>query len=312
MLGLRLVHDPARQWERFGRMDPYYGVYAVEEMHRSNLDEDARERFFASGGRARGTRCWESVRRYTGRTFAPRTILDHGCGVGRLVVPFAERAQRVVGVDVSDSMLAEARRNCDARGVGNVELLSADRLDTLAPEFDLVHSHIVLQHIPPKHGEPIFETLASLVAPGGVGAVQVPIAARRWLAQVHTWATRTLPLGLQRRQRRSREAMGLPAHADERLPPELPGPAARPPRVRSGAPRAPGTRAVPARLCRRDARVRAFARSGERSLVGLEGAVGGGLPAEASRPCLRRRVIARPFNATVTARAAPATSPGGK
>jgi 2-polyprenyl-3-methyl-5-hydroxy-6-metoxy-1,4-benzoquinol methylase len=193
MLGLRLVHDPARQWERFGRMDPYYGVYAVEEMHRSNLDEDARERFFASGD-AHVTAVLESVGRYAGSAFAPRTILDHGCGVGRLVVPFAERAQRVVGVDVSPSMLAEARRNCETRDLVNVEFLAADLLGTLAPEFDLVHSHIVLQHIPPRHGEPIFETLASLVAPGGVGVVQIPIAARHWLAQVHTWATRTLPL----------------------------------------------------------------------------------------------------------------------
>jgi 2-polyprenyl-3-methyl-5-hydroxy-6-metoxy-1,4-benzoquinol methylase len=186
------VHDPARQWERFGRMDPYYGVYAVEEMHRPNLDDGARERFFASGD-AHVTAVLESARRYTGPAFAPRRILDHGCGVGRLIVPFAGRAERVVGVDVSPSMLAEARRNCEARGLANVELVSADQLDTLAPEFDVVHSHIVLQHIPPKRGEPIFETLASLVAPGGVGVVQVPIAARHWLAHAHTWATRTLP-----------------------------------------------------------------------------------------------------------------------
>lgn len=193
MLGLPVVHDPARQWERFGRMDPYYGVYAIEAMHRANLDDDARARFFASGA-AHVASVLESARRYALPDFTPRAVLDHGCGVGRLLVPFAERAQRVVGVDVSPSMLAEARRNCEARGLANVDLVSANRLGALAPEFDLVHSHIVLQHIPPRHGEPILETLASLVAPDGVGVVQVPIAARHWIAHAHTWATRTLPL----------------------------------------------------------------------------------------------------------------------
>jgi SAM-dependent methyltransferase len=184
--------DPAKQWERFGRVDPYYGVYSTDEFRRDNLDEAALERFFASG-EADVARALELARRAAGKAFAPATILDHGCGVGRLVVPFARGAARVVGVDVSPSMLAEARRNCDARGLGNVELVTADRLGALAPEFDLVHSFIVLQHIPPHVGGPIVETLASLVRPGGVGVIHVPIAARDRRTRLHTWVSQKVP-----------------------------------------------------------------------------------------------------------------------
>lgn len=186
------VYNPRDQWERFGRTDPYYGVYSVDEFRRSNLDEHARERFFASG-EAHVAQVIEQARRLVRPDFSPATVLDHGCGVGRLVVPFAERAERVVGVDVAPSMLAEARRNCDARGLDNVELLTADRLGTLAPEFDLVHSFIVLQHIPPRQGQVVFETLASLLRPGGVGVVHVPIAPPGPLARAHTWVTRSVP-----------------------------------------------------------------------------------------------------------------------
>jgi SAM-dependent methyltransferase len=186
------MHDHAEQWERFGRVDPYYGVASTDEFRRENLDDAALERFFASG-EADVARVLETARRVAGAGFAPRTILDHGCGVGRLVVPFARGADRVVGVDVSPSMLAEARRNCDARGIDNVELVTADRLDGLAAEFDLVHSFIVLQHIPPDVGAPIVETLASLLRSGGVGVLHVPIAARDQRTRVHTWVTQRVP-----------------------------------------------------------------------------------------------------------------------
>jgi SAM-dependent methyltransferase len=186
------VHDPGEQWERFGRADPYYGVLAGDEYRRERLDDQALDRFFATG-EEHVARVLEAARRLTGNGFAPATVLDHGCGVGRLLVAFARDAERAVGVDVSPSMLAEARRNSDARGLANVELVTADRLASLAPEFDLVHSFIVLQHIPTRAGLSIVDTLASLVRPGGVGVVQVPIAAPGLLARLHAWAIRSVP-----------------------------------------------------------------------------------------------------------------------
>jgi SAM-dependent methyltransferase len=186
------MHNPATQWERFGRQDPYYGVYSVDEFRQGNLDDAALERFFASGA-ADVERALTLARRAAGPDFAPAAVLDHGCGVGRLVVNFARDAERVVGVDVSPSMLAEARRNCDRRGLGGVELVRADRLGSLAPEFDLVHSFIVLQHIPPAQGIPIVETLARLVRPGGAGVLHLPVAAPDRRTRLHTWTTRSVP-----------------------------------------------------------------------------------------------------------------------
>ncbi|MBW3658906.1 MAG: class I SAM-dependent methyltransferase [Actinobacteria bacterium] len=42
--------------------------------------------------------------------YAPRTVLDAGCGTGRVAIELDRRGAEVVGVDVSASMLDTARR----------------------------------------------------------------------------------------------------------------------------------------------------------------------------------------------------------
>jgi SAM-dependent methyltransferase len=169
--------DPAAEWERFGREDPYYGVWVNEEFRGRDLDPERRARFFASGEEHLATTL-SRLRKLTGASGEPEVVLDYGCGVGRVLIPLARRASRAIGVDVSPSMLAEARRNLHEAGLQGVELLTPDSLDRLAPEFDLVHSAIVLQHIPVREGERIVGALAGLLRPGGAGAIQLPIAAR--------------------------------------------------------------------------------------------------------------------------------------
>ena len=52
----------------------------------------------------------------------PKLVLDAGCGTGRFTGPLAERfGARVIGIDPSERMLAEARRK--AEGGGQVEFM---------------------------------------------------------------------------------------------------------------------------------------------------------------------------------------------
>lgn len=44
------------------------------------------------------------------RGYRPATVLDAGCGTGRVAIELARHGIEVVGVDVDDSMLATARR----------------------------------------------------------------------------------------------------------------------------------------------------------------------------------------------------------
>lgn len=161
-----------RDWERWGASDPYFGVCSEGKFHAGSMTPEAKAEFFVSG-EAHVARVWQDIERTFGMAFSAGSVLDFGCGVGRLVIPFARRAGRVAGVDISPSMLVEAERNCNAAAVSGVEFIrSDDELGRVQGTFDLVHSHIVLQHVPWKRGRRILQALGSRVSPGGVLAVQ--------------------------------------------------------------------------------------------------------------------------------------------
>ncbi|MBC7844332.1 MAG: methyltransferase domain-containing protein [Gemmatimonadaceae bacterium] len=163
-------------WEFYGKQDPYYGVLSNDAFRKDSLDGDAKARFFSSGERY-VENVLETVRTHLATSFVPASVLDFGCGVGRLALPLARQCSRVVGVDISQSMLAEARRNAVESSLSNVEFVQSDDLISKAVgEFDLVHSFIVFQHIPTARGEAIFRQLIARVRPGGVGVVHFTYA----------------------------------------------------------------------------------------------------------------------------------------
>lgn len=161
-----------RDWERWGASSPYYGVLSADRFRESQLSSDVAAEFFASGD-AHVSSVLELISTDHGTNFRPNRVLDFGCGVGRLAIPFAKKACTVVGMDISDSMLAEALRNSVARDVRNIEFVRSDDKLTLASgEFDIVHSYIVLQHIHPARGHRLVCRLADKVRMGGYLAIQ--------------------------------------------------------------------------------------------------------------------------------------------
>ena len=177
-------HDALRStdlaWEEWGRRDPYFGVITNAKFRLSELTAEARREFFASGD-VHVNYVVYVIRRHIDADFGPQRVLDFGCGVGRTLLRFAALAEQVVGMDVSPSMLEEARRNCEHYKCGNVQLLlSDDALSALEGEFDLIHSCIVFQHIPVARGRALFSRLLGFLRPGGVGALQLTYAKTRF------------------------------------------------------------------------------------------------------------------------------------
>jgi cyclopropane fatty-acyl-phospholipid synthase-like methyltransferase len=132
--------------------------------------------FFASG-EDYVERIWKEIELGRGEAFSPRRSLDFGCGVGRIAVPIARRSAEMVGVDIADSMLAEASRNSQAFGVNNISFVKGDNdISLVTGEFDLVHSFIVFQHIKPAIGMRIIKRLVALLSSGGEGMIHVQYA----------------------------------------------------------------------------------------------------------------------------------------
>lgn len=169
-----------KDWEKWGQKDPYFGVLADDKFRNQNIDADAKAEFFESG-KAHMADVFQKIKQHIEADFAPTTALDFGCGTGRLVIPLATMTKTVVGVDISDSMLAEARKNCQA--YSNVIFHKSD--DTLSEirsySFDFVHTFIVLQHIPVERVRIIFEQLLQCLKKGGVGAIHLTYAKMKFI-----------------------------------------------------------------------------------------------------------------------------------
>lgn len=67
-------------------------------------------------------------------SFAPRTVLDAGCGTGRVAIELARRGVDAVGVDLDPSMLEPARRKAPALDWRLGDLATVE----LGRSFDLV------------------------------------------------------------------------------------------------------------------------------------------------------------------------------
>jgi ubiquinone/menaquinone biosynthesis C-methylase UbiE len=123
------------------------------------------------------------------------TVIDMACGTG-LNFPLLQKAVgpggQIVGVDMTDAMLARAQRRMEANGWGNVSLVQADADDFDFPaEVDAILSTYALTQVP-ECAEVIARGTAAL-STGGRWAVldlKIPASVPGWLAQLGTATVR--------------------------------------------------------------------------------------------------------------------------
>lgn len=168
-----LKNDPNETWQRFGAEDPYYGVLTSERFRRSNLSDANRAEFFRTGERHVESVLTKSKRAF-GDGLPMARALDFGCGVGRLTIPLAQYFARVTAVDISPSMIEEARKNCIERRIENVTfILSDDELSRLEGTYDFINAYIVFEHIEAGRGLRLIERLFGLLGPEGVVVIDI-------------------------------------------------------------------------------------------------------------------------------------------
>jgi len=94
-------------------------------------------------------------------------VLDVATAVGHTVFALAPHACEVIGVDLTEEMLAEAKQQADSRGLTNVSFQTADaeRLPFPDAAFDVVTCRIAAHHFP---NVPAFcRESARVLRPGG-------------------------------------------------------------------------------------------------------------------------------------------------
>jgi ubiquinone/menaquinone biosynthesis C-methylase UbiE len=160
-----------RDWEDLAAEDLYWSILSSS----SGRFRDRESEEFLESGRIEIGRALERGEAL-GLPRAQRRALDFGCGAGRLTRALSERFGDVVGVDISEPMVAEARRvnGNAARFVVNTGPELRGFADA---SFDLVYTSNVLQHIPDAGLiRSYVSELARVLGPGGLLCLQLPSA----------------------------------------------------------------------------------------------------------------------------------------
>jgi SAM-dependent methyltransferase len=95
-----------------------------------------------------------------------RRVLDLGCGKGRFARALRDRGARVVGLDVSEAMLAGA----DGSGLDRVRG-SARRLPFRPSSFDAVIAVEIFEHLAPRAVDDVCAEVRRVLRPGGTFVV---------------------------------------------------------------------------------------------------------------------------------------------
>jgi len=160
-----------RAWEDWGKVDPLWAV--LTEPGRRGGRWDLGE--FLASGKDVVDGIWSRGAAF-GVPAGTATGLDFGCGAGRLTRAMARHVTTVTGVDIAESMIAQARRlNADLPSCSFATHRAEDLRAFGDRTFDVVMSLLVLQHLPSVQLiETYLAEFVRVLAPGGLLAVQLP------------------------------------------------------------------------------------------------------------------------------------------
>jgi ubiquinone/menaquinone biosynthesis C-methylase UbiE len=120
----------------------------------------------------RGLRDAEILRKFVS---PDSTVLDLGCGIGRVDKYLSPHCKRLFAIDVSDRMLALAKRRLT--GLPNIELYRNNGRDLSEfPDktFDLVFALLVFHHLDRKDALTYLQEIIRVLKRDGIGYVQFP------------------------------------------------------------------------------------------------------------------------------------------
>lgn len=164
------MKNQIKQWERLGKSDPYWAVLSVPEKKGGKWDKLD---FFQTGE----DEIMSILEHLSNLKIGinKSVAIDYGCGVGRLTRALSKNFEKVIGIDISSSMLAEAQ--AVNSGFRNIDFfISNGRIINNIPDssIDFIYSNITLQHSPIDAQISIVKEFLRILSDEGVAVFQTP------------------------------------------------------------------------------------------------------------------------------------------
>jgi SAM-dependent methyltransferase len=173
------INELHQNWTTLGQDDPMWVVLTDPAKKGNRWDE----REFFETGRADIARSLTRCAQH-GVALQFGKALDFGCGLGRLSQALGEKFSAVDGVDISSSMIEQARKlNRQPAKVSFHLNVQPDLAAFASASYDFVFSLIALQHTPSKFQRRYVADFLRLLKPGGTAQFQT-IHGRGWRAWV--------------------------------------------------------------------------------------------------------------------------------
>lgn len=204
-----------KDWEELAGLDTYHAILANPQAKFGKWDLD---QFFQTG-ETEIARVIDTAHEL-GYPSAWDLAMDFGCGVGRLTRPLARRFHKCCGIDISESMISQARElNQEISGCEFILSTQNDLSIFPNEHFDMIYTRYVLQHIPAKAViKTYLSELLRTTKKGGLLVFQLPC----YLPPVHRLQLRRRAYGILRlfkiNERLLYEKLGLDPVVSNYLP----------------------------------------------------------------------------------------------
>lgn len=160
-----------QDWNDLAEIDPLWAIASIPDKAFNNWDI---EEFFESGNEYVEEAL--ALIRNSGISLHKGTVLDFGCGVGRLTQALAEEFDSCYGVDISPRMIELAnqfnRFGDRCKYILNTELDLSIFEDNF---FDFVYTAEVLQHLPVELTKKYIKEFVRTLKSDGAAVFQMPV-----------------------------------------------------------------------------------------------------------------------------------------
>ncbi|HEY2018821.1 MAG TPA: class I SAM-dependent methyltransferase [Bryobacteraceae bacterium] len=171
-----VTNQPARdlervrkQWTTLGERDPLWAILSRPDKQKGGWD---RADFFKTGV-VEVQEVLDKAQRLAPVNF--NGAVDFGCGVGRLSQALSAHFQRVVGIDIAESMILQARElNGFPERCEYIHNVAADLSILEDGSADFIYSNITLQHVVPELARRYIREFFRVSRPGGHVIFQLP------------------------------------------------------------------------------------------------------------------------------------------